>query len=67
MIGKQMGLILVGILTTKPLIFIKKVGVRAGGHEQGRLAQLIYIIKEFVHAKKSLSNRNFLSGKRRRG
>ena len=34
-----MPVILVGILTTKPLIFIK---VRAGGHKQGRVAQLVF-------------------------
>jgi len=34
------------VLTTKPLIFIKvpdggQAGRRAGGHEQGRVAQLV--------------------------
>jgi hypothetical protein len=40
---------LVGILTTKPLIFIK---VRAGGHEQGLVAKfrIIYFLKRnFTH------------------
>jgi hypothetical protein len=41
-----MAVILVGILTTKPLIFIKmRAGGRAGGHEQGQEDQLV-IYKE---------------------
>jgi hypothetical protein len=50
------------ISTTKAHIFIK-VGL-AGGHEQGRVAQLIYIIEEFVQPKMSL-NREFLIWKER--
>jgi hypothetical protein len=40
-----MAVILVGILTSKPLIFIK---VREGGHKQGRVAQLVLNISSSI-------------------
>jgi hypothetical protein len=40
-----MAVILVGILTTKPLIFIN---VLAGGHKQGRVAQLVLNISSSI-------------------
>ncbi len=40
-----MAVILLGILTSKPLIFIK---VREGGHKQGRVAQLVLNISSSI-------------------
>jgi hypothetical protein len=38
----------------------KSVSGWAGSHEQGRVAQLIYIIKEFIQQKMNLNKREFL-------
>jgi hypothetical protein len=58
-----MAVILVGILTSKPLIFIK---VREGGHKQGRVAQLVLNISSSIklNLREKGQNKNWKNGRR---